>query len=161
MREGLDHYRDRCRQKVNLPATWYMTTAPGVRREWPTRFVIPAGSALRDPGDVLGNDAAERLDRLCRDFRGSDGLLRSGARQDHVRLEHDGVQGNAEVVQLSEQAEQQRRRDVGASLGRMRAVHQHFCLDNRHQARLSADRRVAGEGVRVRAHGPARTGFRR
>ena len=52
-------------------------------------------------------------------------------------------------MQLREHRRERRARHFLATLDRMRAVHQHFGLDDRHDVRFLAQRRIAGERMRI------------
>ena len=80
---------------------------------------------------------------------GAGALCRLHAGNHHVGLQHDALQANAVRVQLIEHRLQGCARHGFAARNVMRAVHQHLGLDDRHDARLLAQRGVTRERVRV------------
>ena len=78
------------------------------------------------------------------------GALLAG--DDHVRLEDHALERDARVVELAEHRALRPLGDLVAALdgvAGVRAVHQHLRLDDRHDAGFLAQRRIAGERVRV------------
>jgi len=145
-RRLLDRARERERQRP-----WHAAAEAHVHRVEVGRCQLrrlPAGKK-GDAGDGRGDDAQEAADGGVGD--GLDARLLGGglARQDHVRLEQHSFEKNVLRVELVEDDVQRRLGDFVAALERVVAVHQHFGLDDRHQSRLLAERRVARQCVRV------------
>ena len=74
---------------------------------------------------------------------------RARTRDHHARLQQHVLEHDAMPVQRVEHLVQHRLGDFGAALERVVAVHQHFGLDDRHDAGFLADCRIARERVGV------------
>ncbi len=108
-----------------------------------------AAGQERDPGHLVRHGPQKARDGRVGDR--VDVLLRrrreSG--QHHVRLQQHPVERDALRGELREDGVERRARHLVAARERMVAVHQDLRLDDRHDAGLLAERRVARERVRV------------
>ena len=102
------------------------------------------------PGHRRRHVLVEALERPLGDLVDAGAVRRLVAREHHVRLEQRPEDVDALVEQLRVERVEHAARDVVAALDRVRAVLEHLRLDDRDDARLLAERRVARERVRVR-----------
>ena len=114
-------------------------------------FVGLAARQERDTGHGGGHAFFQHAQRLLRDFFHRSALTRLLAGDRHVRLEHHAFERDAVEEQRLEGFLEHPAGDLDAAVDIVAAVHQHFRLDDRHDAFALAQRGVAGERMRIGA----------
>ena len=114
--------------------------------------VVLAARQEDNAGHGRGHVPAQAAERRARDLMhgGMAGALHAG--DDHVGLEQHELQRDALLEEGIETRRGAPAGDLFAALDRMRSVHQHFGLDDRHELLLLTERGVSREGMRIRAH---------
>ncbi len=102
-----------------------------------------------DAGDRGRHAGLEHLHGFLGHFLDRGALGGFLARNDHVGLEHGAFQGHARLVELVIDRAQHPFGDAVAGVDVVGAVHQDLGLDDRHDLLFLAERRIAGERVRI------------